>query len=45
MVLKETDPYTFNAERGFNETSVNAPRWIYYGSQVKKGNGKVHSNE
>jgi hypothetical protein len=35
-VLKDTDPYTFNAERRFNETSVNAPRWIYYGSEVKK---------
>jgi len=28
MVLKGTDPYTFNPERRFNETSVNAPRWM-----------------
>jgi hypothetical protein len=28
MVLKETDPYTFKPERRFNETSVNASRWM-----------------
>jgi hypothetical protein len=27
MVLRETDPYTFNPERRFNETSINAARW------------------
>ena len=38
MVLKETDPYTVNVERRFNETSVNAPRGIYYGSEAKRAN-------
>jgi hypothetical protein len=28
MVLKETDPYTFNTERRFSEPFVNAPRWV-----------------